>query len=581
MQSMRTLSCLAIAMLAPTALAQCFDQAYGTPIGTAATLYGDVVFPIRPIGFAFPIGAATYTDVHICDKGYVYLSNAGVPAPGVADFTATAAELASGPPRICALWSDIQVLASNNGQIYINSSPAQCTITWINAQTYSATSGLFNMQMQLQPTGQVKVLYGPGTTNASTQLTWWAGVAGLSPGLGAPLPAASDLSVGGVTTDNTLYEEWLAINTFDMANNGLLILPTSPGYVYLPIGTPVNCASVSDYGTGCGTQNDSIYEQFAPTAFDLGGTTLTYLRQPGGYTVLNSVAGTFVPPSGAATIVANADDTEQVVALTGSMPVPGGVTSSLTVCSNGRIALGGTGNGTAYTPDGPTFLAFANATIAASWHDYNPTIAGSGSILFEQIGSIAYVTWNGVYSYGTTVPDTFQYQFDVTSGSVTVVYGTFSTQGNDRLAGYSPGGPSTASPSDLSALTAPVFCADSSAGLALTTNGGPTLGNSSFALVSSNIPSLVPIGLLFFGDTAVNPGIDLTFLGMPGCFGYTNANLTSVTFPVIGASGSVNLPIPSSPGLIGLSLACQSLAFSLVTPSNLITSNGTQFTIGN
>lgn len=583
---MRTLlSCLAITLASSPAIAQCFDTAYGTPLGTPGGLFGDIVFPIQPIGFAFPLAGTTYTDVHVCDKGYVYLSNAGVPAPGFADFTATAAELASGPPRICVLWADIVALSTNNAQVYIKSTPTICTITWENVQCYSGTSPVFNMQLQLNLNGTMKFLYGPGTTNNSlaSQPTWQVGVAGVSPGGGVALPAASDLSLGGATADNTLFEEWLVANTFDMPDNGLLIVPASPGYAFVPLGAPSNCASVVTFGTGCVQQDDSFYELFAAGGFDLASTTMTMLRQPTGYLVLNALPGTFVTPGAGATVVANADDTEQTVALTGSMPIAGGSTSSLTICSNGRIALGATGNGTSYTPDAPTFLGWANTTICASWHDYNPIVAGSGSIKFEQVGTIAYVTWDSVYSYATTSPNRFQYQFDVTTGNVTIVYDTFSTAGNGHLVGYSVGGPSTANNIDLSAVlptTLTVFDA-ASAGLRLTTNSSPSLGNGSFAFVTSDVPNLVPIGVLFFGTAALNPGIDLTFLGMPTCFGYTNADITSASFPVAGGTGSVNLPIGSSPGLIGLSLTTQSLAFSLATPANLVTSNGLTFTIGN
>lgn len=584
---MRTLlSCLALSLASSPAVAQCFDTAYGTPLGTPATLYGDVVFGIQPIGFAFPLGGATYTDVHVCDKGYVYLSNAGTPAPGGADFSATAAELASQAPRICALWSDIQVLASNNGQVYIKSTPSSCTITWIHAQCYSATSGLFDMQMQLAPTGVVKLLYGAGTTNNSvaSSPTWQVGVAGLSPGLGATLPAASDLSAGGVTTDNTLFEEWLVGGTFDMADNGLMIVPTTPsGYTFVPLGAPLNCASVTTFGTGCVQQDDSLFELFPANTFDLAGTTMTFFRQPGGYLALNAVPGTFVPPSPAAAVVANGDDVEQTVPFPGAMPIPGGTTSSLTICSNGRVALGATGNGTNWTPDAATFLNFPVTTFAASWHDYNPTLPGSGAILFEQVGGTVYVTWDNVYSYGTTSPDRFQYQFDVATGTVTIVYDTFTTAGNDRLAGYSVGGASTGSSTDLSvALATPVTLYDTaSQGIALLTNGSPSFGNAGFAFVTSGVPNLVPVGITFFGSAAVNPGLDLTFLGMPGCFAYTNANLTSASFPIAAGTGSLGLPIPSNPGLMNLTLTCQSVAFSLQTPANLVTSNGLQFTIGN
>lgn len=580
---MRTLvTTVTLSLVSSSAVAQCFDTAYGTPLGVQSQMFGDFELPIQSIGFAFPIGATTYTDVVICDKGYVWLSNAGLPASGGVDYTPSAAELASGSPRICALWTDIQVQGSNNGQIYIKSTPSACTITWQNAQTYGATSGLFDMQMVLHPSGEVKLLYGPGATNNSTQAPWWTGVVGISPGLGAALPAASDLSASGASANPTLYEEWLAQNTFDLANNGLLIVPTSPGYAFVPLGTPTNCASVTAFGAGCVQQDDSIFELMTTGTFDLAGSTITWFRQPNGYVVLDAIPGTFVPPGAGATVVANGDDLEQTVTLNGSMPIAGGTTTSLTVCSNGRVSLGSLGNGTGWSPDAATFLNWAEATIAASWHDYNPTLAGSGQIKFEQIGTIAYITWDGVYSYGTTSPDRFQYQFDVATGNVVVVYDTFGNVGNDHLAGYSAGGPSSGAAVDLStALAVPANIYDlGSAGLALSTNSSPALGNSGFAFVTSDVPNLVPVGILFFGTLAL-PGIDLSSIGMAGCKAYTNGDVTSATFPVAGGVGSINLPIPATPSLMNLTLTSQSVAFSLATAANLVTSNGLTWTIGN
>ncbi len=580
---MRTLSSvLALSLLTSAAWAQCFDTAYGTAIGTPGSMFGDQTFPMQPIGFPFPIGGTTYTDMVVCDKGYVWLSNGGVPVDGGVDISPTAAEFASASPRVAALWTDVRVTDVNNGMVYVKSTPTACTISWINAQCFGGTSGVFSMQMVLGIAGDVKVLFGPGTTNNSTLPQWQIGVTGISPGLGATLPAASDLSAGGSTTDPLVYEEFTLPNTFDLANNGLLFAPSSPGYAFVPLGAPVNCAAADVFGTGCGQQVDSFYEIMPAAAFDLANTTITYFRQPDSYLVLGGLPGTWVAPSAGAVVVANFDDAEEVVTLTGAMPVPGGTTTQLTVCSNGRIALGGIGNGVDWAPVAQTFLDFAATTIAANWHDYDQTATGSGAITFEQVGTTAYVTWNGVYSYFTTSPDSFQYQFDVATGNVTIVYGSFGLAGGDCLVGYSYAGPSTAQPIDVSAaLATPISVFDNGAqGLGLAANTSPTLGNAAFAMVTTGIPSLVPVGVLFAGDTAVVPGLDLTFLGMPGCFGYTNANLTSVTFAVAGGTGTVALPIPNVNGLIGLSFTCQSLAFSLVTPSNLITSNGLELTVG-
>ena len=118
-------------------------------------------------------------------------------------------------------------------------------------------------------------------------------------------------------------------------------------------------------------------------------------------------------------------------------------------------------------------------------------------------------------------------------------------------------------------------------GLALTTSGLPSLGSSNFSFDISNVPNVAPFAILFFGDTAA-PGIDLSIIGMPGCRGYTNANLLSLTVPValpVG-TGSQGLAIPGSAILVGTTITTQAAAFSLQTALGLVTSNGSTFTVG-
>src|SRR5690606_30202097 len=101
--------------------------------------------PGQPLGFAFPLGGTTYTDVHITDKGYVWLTNAGVPAtPGFVDYTATGAELASQGPRIAALWGDFQALAVNGAQIWLDTSaPGRAVITWEKLECFGGNCAQF------------------------------------------------------------------------------------------------------------------------------------------------------------------------------------------------------------------------------------------------------------------------------------------------------------------------------------------------------------------------------------------------------------------------------------------------------
>ena len=577
---MKLPSLLSSLALAASLAAQCPDTVVGISIGEG----DDLMLNMQPIGFAFPFNGTTYTDVHVCTNGYLELSNGGVPAPGFGDGTSTTAEFVAGSPRICPLWTDFVIDSfTNNGSVYVNSTAAKCTITWRNAQNFGFPAPLFDVQAQLFPTGEIKFFYGPGATNNSTATNYWAGLVGVTTGGGATLPAASDISAGGATLDPTLFEAWATANGFDMPNNGLHLIPTNPGWVFLPLGAPALCASSTNYGTGCVAQPDTFHEEMTIAAFDLANSTLTMLRQADGYTVMNLIPGVIVAHTGNAVVVADGDDIEETVALSGPMPVANGTTSSLTVCSNGRIALSAAGNGTDYFPDAALFIDWPSTTICADWHDYNPGATGSGKVLFEEIGGIAYVTWNGVYSFGTTTPNTFQYQFDLATGNCTVVYGAVAVAGGtDHLVGYSVGGPSpNGLVVDISVAAAtPFLVNDSATGLQLTTNSSPVLGSNTFAYVISAVPPVLPVAFLFFGDTQINPGIDLTFLGMPTCFAYTNANLLSVSAPVIGPSAIVPLPIPANPAIAGSILATQGIALSANTPSGLVSSNGNLSIVG-
>ncbi len=579
----KLLAALLLTVSTSALLAQnCPDRVLGTVVGNG----DDVMLPIQSIGFAFPFAGTTYTDVHICTNGYMQLSNASVPAPGAGDGTATAAELVAGSPRICALWSDHNLTAGNGANVYINSTPTKCTITWDRCVHFGFTAPLFSFQAQLFATGEIKFFYDANSTNNSTLAGYLAGLVGVSPGVGAILPAVSNLSAGGATADNTLYEDWLVAATFDMQSQSLHLVPTGPGWAFL--NAPLSgCAIASNYGTGCYKAADSYYEYFATAAaMDLNGKTISMLRSANGYLVLDSIPGTFVPPSGGAVQIVAGDDATGSVALSAAMPIAGGSTNTLFVSSNGNIALSAITNGNAWTPTTAAFLAWAQTAVAV-WHDYNNALPGSGVVKFEEASGIAYVTYDNVFHFGTTTGpgDQFQFQFNVATGDVTIVFNAMNPAGNGYLVGYSVGGAS-ANPGalDLStALAIPQNVFDTqSVELKLTTSGGlPYFGNTAFSLDTSNVPNLVPLAFMFFGDTVV-PGIDLGFIGAPNCRAYTNANLGSLTFPVSLPAGTGSQPfaIPTNLGLLGVTLTCQSVAFTLLNSLGLATSNGTTFTIG-
>ncbi|MCU0866874.1 MAG: LamG domain-containing protein [Planctomycetes bacterium] len=118
-------------------------------------------------------------------------------------------------------------------------------------------------------------------------------------------------------------------------------------------------------------------------------------------------------------------------------------------------------------------------------------------------------------------------------------------------------------------------------GLALAGNGVPTIGNPTFELVVSNLPaSSPPLAFLGFGALVLNPGSDLTAIGMPGCFAYTGLDLGLYgPAAAIGAAAAFPLPIPASPSLAGVTVSAQGIAFSTATALGLASSNGISLVI--
>ncbi len=359
---------LAITITAPVAIAQnCFDGNFGTLLITNPA---DTMLPMQPIGFPFPLGGTTYTHVHITDHGFVSLSNSGTPAApsGAILYTPTLANFIAGP-KVAALYADI--IGSGGGTIWLNNSnPAQCVVTWRNMQNFGTPAPRFDFQLILYPNGDARTIFGPGVTNVSTfGVPSDNGICGITPGTTGS-PAAVDLSASGASTSDTTYELWTVPLTFDLASNTMLFSATVPGYAYIAVGAPANCATNSNYGTGCD-------------------------------------------------------------------------------------------------------------------------------------------------------------------------------------------------------------------GMSLTSVGLPTIGSSGYTLRTSGVPAISPISFTGFGSTVINPGIDLTSIGMPGCFAYTSLDLGLFgNGPVVGGQSDFVLAIPANPALAGAILAAQGVALSLATPINLASSGGTQINIG-
>ena len=194
------------------------------------------IHPAQPIGFAFPLAGTTYTDIHVSDHGLCFLSNAGVPAvPAAVPFvyTPSLANFGVGNPIIAAMWSD--TVPGIAGNVYVNGSATSCRVEWRNMESFGLPTPTFSLAMTLFPNGNIQFDYDPAVTNNSTfGGVSDNGIVGVTPG--GVTTTSSDLSAGGATASNELFENWTTANGFDMQNNSLLLIPTNPGWSYVLLG---------------------------------------------------------------------------------------------------------------------------------------------------------------------------------------------------------------------------------------------------------------------------------------------------------------------------------------------------------
>jgi hypothetical protein len=385
-----------------------------------------------------------------------------------------------------------------------------------------------------------------------------------------------------VTTTNVLARRVYSSSLYPNANGVDTAAPVIE-VTYQPFGGGT-FATNTTLGQGCVRGYASIYENFATAAgFDLANTSITLLPAGGAYLALPGISP-FVPPSGTATSLTLGDDSETSVALTGAFPYPGGSTSSLIVCSNGYVSVA-SGNGTGFTPVVATMLG-APQTGWWNWHDYNPSIAGSGQVKFEQIGSVAYITWDGVWDFGggsAANANTFQFQFDTASGMVHLAFQTMSTLGNGRLVGYSPGGASADPGStDLSAVLPSSIQLSPTDTLGLSLAGGSRpIINTSWNLNVGNVPATGTIGIDIFGLSDPNVP-DLGFLGAPGCGARASLDFLNAWI-VAGTSHAYSLAVPNDPALVNFHVFTQSAVLQPGVNTllgGIITSNGIDGKIG-
>jgi hypothetical protein len=344
------------------------------------------------------------------------------------------------------------------------------------------------------------------------------------------------------------------------------LLPTGPGI-----------ARIGNYGTGCYDTAASFYELFlGSTDFDLSNSGISMVYTGTGYDVVPALTS-FVAPSPAAVNLGLTDDSVTTRTLSGSMPFVGGSTSSIEICSNGWISPAGS-NG---APKNPDIVQFLNGQPSwRTWHDYAPT--PTNNVMYEEVAGVAIATWNAVPDFFGTVGSnsTFQFQLDIATGNVHLIWRTMSASGTGYLVGWTPGGgPRDPGNRDLS-TSLPFSTGQDRAPLTLNAMSRP-ITNTSCNLMTARIPAGSPFGAVLLGFTQYPNGIPLAPIGAPDCFRYTDGT-SNMLFIAPGATDVRPVGIPNDPGFIGMVIATQSAVYSPgVNVLNVLASNGTLLTVGN
>ena len=381
-------------------------------------------------------------------------------------------------------------------------------------------------------------------------------------------------------------------------------------------GFPVLTQSTStSYGIAC-AQSTAFAEFFpfgAGSTLDLGTSITLTPNTPGAPTSYTVTPGsTNYYPRGATPLLSNLttpgqmtdDSTSVACTLPFSFPFVGGSTTTIHANTNGYIVLAPTtvtgGDASATLNDLVGVTTGTHSTLprlAPIWYDFhaarNTTTNPGAGIYFDvdTVNNKAYVTWENVGEFATSIAGTktFNFQVELSSdGTVEYRYGAMGTFGSasatlgNKIVGFSPGVGAAAPVSiDLSASMPYVTMTANYAAIVLSSTA-PKIG-STLVLTSANVPA-PGILLNWISTTQVNPGIDLSALGITGgCSAFVDLNSSVYDSTAVGVgSVPINVPLPFDNFLVGLNVYSQSAALNpLFNAFGVQTSNGLSLRLGN
>jgi len=569
-----TLAALVVASFVPGLCAQgalsapCFVPQFGTNLG----LSDDSVAPNNQLGFSFPGPAGPISAIDISSNGFVWLGSNGNSDCCNGDLPTFLTSMA----RIAPIWMDLN--PSQAGSVWFNtfpaagSQPASAVVTWDAVPEYSETAPM-TIQLQLFADGSFSFLYDSACYNL-----WHTVLTGVTQGGAATANPVDFSGITGATphlsgSNPTVHE--LQNQVFDLGGRAFAFVPNgTSGYIVLDR-PGCTLANVLRYGRGC-PATTAAYEFFAsPVVIDLSNVAIEFTPTSGGGFVAIPTTGFF---SGYTNSFAFFDDDSHGPFNLGfSFPFPGGSTSAIDISSNGFIWMQtGNSNSRCCAGDPATFLSDP-ASIAALWMDLYPP--GGGNIYFDTTPTEAYITWVNVPEFFSGPPQTAQITLR-SNGTFRLSYGVVNNTNHDVLVGYSTGNvPVDPGSSNFSA--GPVIVTGGGAPMALSSQPGsrPVLGTTYTMDIDQSTNGAL-IGLMLFGSTGFDPGIDLSVIGMPGCSLYANLDLM-LTVVLPGPVTPFPISIPNNPSLAGMLLFGQAAGLvPTANPLGIATSNGIKLTVG-
>lgn len=391
------------------------------------------------------------------------------------------------------------------------------------------------------------------------------------------------------------------------------------GRIHYTPGASGGFATKTLYGAGCYDLPRMAHEQFPgpTTPVDLVNTQWTMIYQAGatGGNYIIVPAGpaydgvtpatngvnllTLTPTS---TSSNNWDDASIVQTLPFSFPYPNAASATataITINSNGRIYIGSsldgsfasTGANSGFTPTSFRGTTGAGLPMLAGFMcDLDPTVGGQ--LWYEAASPSGGVrmTWHSIsnwqdpaYTGQPAQPNFIQMEL-LPNGTVLLSFGQSLGNGgsanNVAITGFSAGAGEPVGPLlDWSSLNG-YLSGTGEVGLKIDAGSRPITGTT-VNITVTEVPATALIGAVVFGQTKFNPGLPLAALGMPGCNGYTTADVIVAGLPT-GTTYPTSLPIPNNAALTGLMLLAQGLVLGPSVPNQFggLTSNGLELVVG-